>query len=95
MLLCQGDLYIADADDPPGCAYDGKSKARVTFHACRCAYTNWTATAKDCNDFYTDVNAIKLYKRHVKTVLKRVNTVSGISYANDPTILGKPLAPSS
>ncbi len=57
--------------------------------ACRCAYTNWTTSAKDCNDFYTDVNAIKLYKQHVKRVLKRVNTVTGVAYANDPTILGK------
>ncbi|CAL8463704.1 g3238 [Coccomyxa elongata] len=55
----------------------------------KCAYTNWTTTAKDCNDFYTDVNAVKLYKQHVKRVLKRVNTVTGVAYANDPTILGK------
>ncbi|BDA48416.1 probable mannan endo-1,4-beta-mannosidase 1 at N-terminal half [Coccomyxa sp. Obi] len=54
----------------------------------KCAYTNWTTTAKDCNDFYTDVNVIKLYKQHVKKVLKRVNSVTGVAYANDPTILG-------
>lgn len=58
---------------------------------CRCSYTNWTTTALGCDDFYTDPNAIQLYKNHVKTMLTRVNTVTGIAYGNDPTIMGAPL----
>ena len=55
----------------------------------RCAYTNWTTTATDCNDFFTDPNAIQLYKNHIRTVLTRVNTVTGIPYGSDPTIMGE------
>ena len=44
-----------------------------------------------CDDFYTDPNAIKLYKNHVRTMLTRVNTVTGLTYGNDPTIMGAPL----
>jgi mannan endo-1,4-beta-mannosidase len=54
----------------------------------RCAYTNWTTTATSCNDFFSDPNAIQLYKNHVRTMLTRVNTVTGIPYGNDPTIMG-------
>lgn len=55
----------------------------------RCAYTNWTTTATSCDDFFTDPNAIQLYKNHIRTVLTRVNTVTGIPYGSDPTIMGK------
>ena len=55
----------------------------------RCAYTNWTTTATDCNDFFTDPNAIQLYKNHLRTALTRVNTVTGIPYGSDPTIMGE------
>ena len=56
---------------------------------CRCAYTNWTTTATDCDDFFTDPNAIQLYKNHIRTILTRVNTVTGIKYGADPTIMGE------
>ncbi len=59
---------------------------------CRCAYTNWTTTATDCDDFFTDPNAIQLYKNHIRTILTRVNTVTGIQYGADPTIMGKLLS---
>ena len=55
---------------------------------CRCAYTNWTTTARGCDDFFTDPNTIQLYKNHVQKVLTRVNTVNHIAYQNDSTILG-------
>ena len=58
-------------------------------HARRCSYTNWTTTALGCDDFYTDPNSIKLYKNHVKTMLTRVNTVTGLEYGSDPTIMGE------
>jgi len=56
---------------------------------CRCAYTNWTTTATGCDDFFTDPNAIQLYKNHIRTILTRVNSVTGIPYGSDPTIMGK------
>ena len=33
----------------------------------RCGFTNWTTTALGCDDFYTDPNAIQLYKNYVTT----------------------------
>jgi mannan endo-1,4-beta-mannosidase len=42
-----------------------------------------------CDDFYTDPNAIQLYKNHVRTMLTRVNTVTGLEYGSDPTIMGE------
>ncbi|CAL5224249.1 g6902 [Coccomyxa viridis] len=54
----------------------------------KCAYTNWTTTARGCDDFFTDPNTIQLYKNHVQKVLTRVNTVNHIAYQNDSTILG-------
>ena len=58
----------------------------------RCGFTNWTTTALGCDDFYTDPNAIQLYKNYVRTVLQRVNSVTGVPYASDPTIMGALLA---
>ncbi len=62
---------------------------------CRCAYTNWTTTARGCDDFFTDPNVIQLYKNHVQKVLTRVNTVNHIAYQNDSTILGESPAPTA
>ena len=58
--------------------------------ACRCSYTNWTSSAHSCDDFYTDRQAINLYKNHVNRVLTRVNTVTGVAYNRDDTIFGEP-----
>ena len=66
----------------------------ATSHARRCSYTNWTSTARQCDDFFSDRNAINLYKNHVKTVLTRVNTVTGQTYGSDPTIFGARPLPS-
>ncbi|CAL8463699.1 g3233 [Coccomyxa elongata] len=54
----------------------------------KCSYTNWTSTARQCDDFFSDRNAIDLYKNHVKKVLTRINTVTGLTYGSDPTIFG-------
>ena len=56
----------------------------------RCGFTNWTTTALGCDDFYTDPNAIQLYKNYVRTVLTRVNSLTGVAYGADPTIMGAP-----
>ena len=53
---------------------------------CRCWYTNLTNTASNCDDFYTDANAITLYKGWVKTIASRVNSITGATYGSDPTI---------
>ena len=53
----------------------------------KCAYTNWTKTAKGCDDFWTDKAAIKLYKKNSERITGRVNTLTGIAYKDDPTIL--------
>lgn len=55
---------------------------------CRCYYTNYTTTASTCDDFFTDTNAIQLYKDWVKTITSRNNSITGVTYGNDPTIFG-------
>ncbi|KAE8697155.1 Mannan endo-1,4-beta-mannosidase 1 [Hibiscus syriacus] len=38
------------------------------------------------DDFYTDAIVREYYKNHVKAVLTRVNTITGVAYKDDPTI---------
>ena len=54
--------------------------------SCRCYYTNYTTTASTCDDFFADANAITLYKDWVKTIATRNNSITGVTYGNDPTI---------
>ena len=55
----------------------------------RCSYTNWTyGSAQQCDDFFSDRATIQLYKNHVRKVLTRVNTLTGLAYGADPTIFG-------
>ena len=59
------------------------------MHARRCSYTNWTyGSAQQCDDFFSNRQAINLYKNHVKAVLTRKNTITGVTYGSDPTIFG-------
>lgn len=44
------------------------------------------------DDFYTDTTIKEWYKSYIEFLLHRVNTYSGISYQNDPTILAWELA---
>ena len=65
----------------------------LTFSG-RCAYANFSSGTKDCDNFFTDTEAIQHYKRHAERVLTRVNSLTGVAYANDPTIFGAlPCAP--
>ncbi|PWA86089.1 Glycoside hydrolase, catalytic domain-containing protein [Artemisia annua] len=54
-------------------------------------YVNWARnqgqhlTSDD--DFFTNPVTKGFYKNHVKTVLNRYNTVNGVMYKNDPTIM--------
>ena len=38
------------------------------------------------DDFYTNPTVKGYYKNHVKKVMTRVNSISGIAYKDDPTI---------
>ncbi|KAK6162905.1 hypothetical protein DH2020_002746 [Rehmannia glutinosa] len=40
------------------------------------------------DDFFTSPITKGYYKNHVKAVLTRVNSITGVAYKNDPTILG-------
>ena len=54
----------------------------------RCAYANFSSSTKECDDFFTDPEAILHYKNHAERMLTRVNSLTGVAYTNDPTIFG-------
>ncbi len=50
-------------------------------------YLEWCGIDKENTQaFYTDSNVKSAYKNYIKTVLNRVNTLTGIAYKDDPTI---------
>ena len=56
-------------------------------------YVAWSKKAEkdgdhDPSEFYQDPKCQKMYGRFIKAVLTRKNSISGIEYRNDPTILG-------
>ncbi len=55
-------------------------------------YVEWSETASQHDDFYTDDNCRQWYMDHVETVLNRVNTFNGRIYKDDPTIFAWELA---
>ncbi|MCO5581565.1 hypothetical protein L7F22_035453 [Adiantum nelumboides] len=59
--------------------YGGKAK-----------YVEWARGAgsdlKSEDDFFTDLTAKGFYKNHIKAILTRVNSITGIQYKDDPTI---------
>lgn len=54
----------------------------------KCSYTNWSSSASQCDDFFSDRGAIQMYKDHVRTFLGRVNSINGRTYSQDETIFG-------
>ena len=54
----------------------------------KCSYTNWSSSASQCDDFFSDRGAIQMYKDHVRTFLGRVNSINGRIYSQDETIFG-------
>ncbi|KAJ8443669.1 hypothetical protein Cgig2_019651 [Carnegiea gigantea] len=54
-------------------------------------YVNWARSQgqylSSDDDFFTNSVVKGFYKNHIKTVLNRYNTVNGIVYKNDPTIM--------
>lgn len=55
-------------------------------------YVAWSPTASVHDDFYTDGNCKRWYKDHIEALLYRVNTLTGVAYRDDPTILAWELA---
>ncbi|XP_074321504.1 mannan endo-1,4-beta-mannosidase 7-like [Silene latifolia] len=50
------------------------------------AWANLTTTDHE-DDFYINPTVKDFYKRHVKTVLTRVNSITKVAYKDDPTIM--------
>jgi mannan endo-1,4-beta-mannosidase len=50
-------------------------------------YTKWSMGYQDHDKFYTDTKSKEVYKSYVNYFLNRVNTITGVTYKNDPTIL--------
>jgi len=51
------------------------------------AYATWSDTAEDRNDFFEDQQANEYYKNYIEHVLTRENSITGVEYRNDPTIM--------
>lgn len=49
-------------------------------------YVDWAGNGDDTTTFFTDDSVKDLFKDYIRTVLTRVNTVNGRTYAEDPTI---------
>ena len=52
----------------------------------RCWYASNVDSVENCDDFWTNAEAIQIYKDAVKSVLTRTNSINGLMYGQDPTI---------
>ena len=50
-------------------------------------FTGFVGSSKP-TDFYTDEQVIRIYKTHILTLLRRVNSLTGLRYTADPHIFG-------
>lgn len=50
-------------------------------------YVEWSSTANEDCDFYTDEQCKTMYKTYVNYFLNRTNTITGRQYKNEPTIM--------
>lgn len=50
-------------------------------------YVAWSDSASERTDFYTDPTCKDLYRSYVEHVLTRTNSLTGVQYRNDPTIM--------
>ena len=55
-------------------------------------YVEWSPTASRHQDFFTDVGAFELYENTFETLANRVNSITGVAYKDDPTIMAWNLA---
>ncbi|KAI3464262.1 hypothetical protein Pfo_020925 [Paulownia fortunei] len=57
----------------------------------RAQYVNWARNAgvqiSSDDDFYTNAVVKGFYKNHVQRVLTRINTITGVAYKDDPTVM--------
>ncbi|EYU22711.1 hypothetical protein ABFS82_03G124100 [Erythranthe guttata] len=59
----------------------------------RAQYVNWARnagvqlTSAGDDDFYTNQAVKGYYKNHVQKVLTRINTITGVAYKDDPTVM--------
>lgn len=51
------------------------------------AYVNWVDGAETLDDFYTNSECRAIYRDYLEHVLTRENTITGLAYREDPTIL--------
>jgi lysophospholipase L1-like esterase len=49
-------------------------------------YLEWLGDSEQAQ-FYSDPRIIAAYKNHIQTLLNHINTITGIAYKDDPTIL--------
>ncbi|UII25318.1 hypothetical protein LVD15_18690 [Fulvivirga maritima] len=49
--------------------------------------TNWHYFQQHSSSFFANKKANKLYRNFIKTMINRTNTISGIKYKDDPTIM--------
>jgi hypothetical protein len=68
------------------------------YHGGKHTFTEWRNINRE-NLFYTDATVIDDFKQYIQQLLNRVNSYTGITYKNDPTILawetGNELSPTS
>ena len=50
-------------------------------------YVTWSATAGSKEDFYTDIWCRDTFKSYIEYFLNRINTITGVAYKDDPTIM--------
>ncbi|MCI5058708.1 MAG: beta-mannanase [Flavobacteriales bacterium] len=53
---------------------------------------SWLEYTKYTQKFFNNDSAQQLFKNHIKLIINRTNTVNGIKYQNDPTIMSWQLA---
>ena len=56
------------------------------YHGGKHNFTDWRGVGEDA--FYTDPNVIADFQSYIKHMLNRVNTLTGVAYKDDPTIMG-------
>lgn len=69
-------LPLVDSANPSSPYYFGGTKT----------YTDWRSLANS-DFFWTDATVLEDYKLHIRTILTRVNTLTGIRYCDEPTIM--------
>jgi len=91
----EGDSWIGDPPHERQGWYsvydtDSATLAVIAGHALQMDALNTKPLSHD--DFYTDPNCRQWYRDHASTVINRVNTITGVAYRDDPTVMAWELA---